>query len=143
MRNISERLLDIQDAIERILKYTQDGRYRYDRDELVRTWVTHNLYIIGEAAPAVASDFPDFKDQHPEIKWTEIISMRTILAHRYFDIDPDALWEAVNQELQDLRFSIDAILERRNKKGDRWGLNPQPLEPQSRALPIELRSPCF
>ncbi len=27
--------------------------------------------------------------------------------------------------------------------GDRWGLNPQPLEPQSRALPIELRSPWF
>lgn len=27
------------------------------------------------------------------------------------------------------------------EKGDRWGLNPQPLEPQSRALPIELRSP--
>ncbi len=27
------------------------------------------------------------------------------------------------------------------KKGDRWGSNPQPLEPQSRALPIELRSP--
>ena len=26
-------------------------------------------------------------------------------------------------------------------KGDRWGLNPQPLEPQSRALPIELRPP--
>ena len=25
--------------------------------------------------------------------------------------------------------------------GDRWGLNPQPLEPQSSALPIELRSP--
>ena len=111
MRNISERLLDIQDAIERILKYTQDGRYRYDRDELVQTWVTLNLYILGEAARAVASDFPDFKDQHPEIKWTEIIGMRTILAHRYFDIDPDALWEAVNQELQDLRFSIDAILE--------------------------------
>jgi hypothetical protein len=27
------------------------------------------------------------------------------------------------------------------KWGDRWGSNPQPLEPQSRALPIELRSP--
>ena len=27
------------------------------------------------------------------------------------------------------------------KWGDRWDLNPQPLEPQSRALPIELRSP--
>src|SRR5579863_7432569 len=32
---------------------------------------------------------------------------------------------------------------RPQKKGDRWGLNPQPLEPQSRALPVELRSPRF
>lgn len=64
MRNIPERLRDIQDAIVRIMKYTQEGRYRYDHDELVQTWVTHNLYVIGEAARAVASDFPDFKDQH-------------------------------------------------------------------------------
>ncbi len=94
MRNIPERLLDIQDAIIRIMKYTRDGRYRYDHDELVQTWVTHNLYVIGEATRAIASDFPDFKNQHPEIKWTE----RTILAHRYFDTDPDALWAAVNQK---------------------------------------------
>ena len=36
------------------------------------------------------------------------------------------------------------VTQRKSKpfgKGDRWGLNPQPLEPQSRALPIELRSP--
>jgi uncharacterized protein with HEPN domain len=111
VRNVSERLLDIQDAIERILKYTRDGRYRYDHDELVQTWVTHNLYVIGEATRAIASEFPDFKDQHPEIKWTEIIGMRTILAHRYFEIDPDALWEAVNQELQELKRSINTILE--------------------------------
>ncbi|MBE3560752.1 MAG: DUF86 domain-containing protein [Ktedonobacteraceae bacterium] len=111
MRNISERLRDIQDAIIRIMKYSQLGRYRYDHDELVQTWVVHNLYIIGEAARAIASEFPDFKNQHPEIKWTEIIGMRTILAHRYFDVDPDALWEAVNRDLLILKQSIDAILE--------------------------------
>ncbi len=110
MRNISERLYDIQDAIVRIMKYTQNGRYRYDHDELVQTWVTHNLYVIGEATRAIASEFPEFKDQHPEIKWTEIIGMRTVLAHRYFDTDPDALWSAVSQDLQDLKLNIDAIL---------------------------------
>jgi uncharacterized protein with HEPN domain len=110
VRDVSERLRDIQEAIIRIRKYTRDGRDRYDHDELVQTWVTHNLYIIGEAARAIASDFPDFKNQHPEIKWTEIIGMRTILAHRYFDTDPDALWEAVNQDLQDLKRTVDAIL---------------------------------
>jgi uncharacterized protein with HEPN domain len=115
VRNISERLLDIQEAIERIMKYTRDGRYRYDQDELVETWVTHNLYVVGEATRAIASDFPDFKDQHPEIKWTEIIGMRTVLAHRYFDTDPDALWAAVNQDLQDLKRSIDTILEEEEK----------------------------
>ena len=77
----------------------------------MQTWVTHNLYVIGEATCAIASDFPDFKDQHPEIKWTEIIGMRKILAHRYFDTDSDALWAAVNQDLQILKLSIDAILE--------------------------------
>lgn len=69
MRNVSERLLDIQDAIARIMKYTRDGRDRFDHDEQIQTWVTHNLYIIGEAARALASEFPEFKDRHPEIKW--------------------------------------------------------------------------
>jgi len=73
VRKIPERLRDIQEAIARIMKYTREGRYRYDHDELVQTWVTHNLYVIGEAARAIANDFPDFKDQYPEIKWTEII----------------------------------------------------------------------
>jgi uncharacterized protein with HEPN domain len=36
--------------------------------------------------------------------------MRTILAHRYFDTDFDALWEAVTHDLQDLKRSVDAIL---------------------------------
>jgi uncharacterized protein with HEPN domain len=75
VRIISERLQDIQDAIERIMKYTREGRHRYDHDELVQTWVTYNLYIVGEAARAIANEFPDFKDRHPEIKWTEIIGM--------------------------------------------------------------------
>ena len=110
MRNIPERLLDIQEAIARIMKYTREGRDRYDHDELVQTWVTYNLYVIGEAARAIANDFPDFKEQHPEIQWTEIIGMRTVLAHRYFDTDPDALWEAVNQDLQNLKSNIEAIL---------------------------------
>lgn len=75
MREISERLRDIQEAIVRILKYTDEGRERYDNDELVQTWVNHNLYVIGEATRAIANEFPEFKDQHPELKWSEIIGM--------------------------------------------------------------------
>jgi len=41
--------------------------------------------------------------------------MRTILAHKYFETDPDALWAAVSQDLQDLKISIDAILDERDQ----------------------------
>lgn len=111
MRDSIKRLHDIQDAITRIMKYSEKGRDRYDSDELVQTWVIHNLYIIGEAARAIANEFPSFKDQHPEIKWSKIIGLRTILAHVYFNVDPDALWTAVNEDLPELKCCIDAILE--------------------------------
>lgn len=111
MRDIFKRLHDILDAITRIMKYTRDGRDRYNHDELVQTWVIHNLYIIGEAARAIASEFPTFKEQHSEIKWNKIIGLRTILAHVYFNIDPDVLWTAVNEDLPDLERCINAILE--------------------------------
>jgi uncharacterized protein with HEPN domain len=110
VRSISERLRDIQEAITRIIKYTKDGRDRFDQDELIQSWVTQNIYVIGEATSAIANEFPDFKRQHPEIKWTEIIGMRTILAHRYFDTDLEALWVMANSDLYDLKISNDAIL---------------------------------
>ncbi len=111
MRDIFKRLRDIQDAIARLIKYTKNGRDRYDHDELVQTWVVYNLYIIGEALRAVASDFPTFKDQHPEIQWSKIIGLRTVLAHVYFDIDLDTLWSVINEDIPELKRRIDAILE--------------------------------
>lgn len=111
MRTILERLSDIQNAITRIMKHTRDGRDRYDHDEFLQTWVIHNLYIAGEATRAIASEFPAFKDQHPEIKWTKIISMRTFLAHKYFDTDLDVVWSMADQSIPELKHCIDAILE--------------------------------
>ena len=64
MRDPSERLRDIQDAIAKIMKYTNQGRHTFDQDELVQTWVIHHLEIIGEAARAIPQDF---KDLHPKL----------------------------------------------------------------------------
>jgi len=37
VRDVSERLRDIQEAIARITKYTNQGREKFDQDELVQT----------------------------------------------------------------------------------------------------------
>ena len=71
---------------------------------------------MGGAIRAIASEFPDFKTSHPEIAWSEVIGMRTVLAHRYFDVDLNTLWEAVDKDLDNLQNSIDAILAREDEE---------------------------
>ncbi len=107
MRDIPARLRDVQQAISNIVKYTSGGRQAFDTDELVRTWVIHHLEIIGEATRSMPQEF---KDQHPEIPWKGISGMRNILTHIYFNIDLDAVWDVVEQDLPTLKASVDALL---------------------------------
>ena len=107
MRDTFERLRDIQEAITRITKYTNQGRDTFDENELVQTWVIHHLEIIGEAVRAIPQDF---KDQHPEISWRQITGMRNVLVHVYFGISRDRVWAVVERDLPNLKTSIDALL---------------------------------
>ncbi len=107
MRDVSERLRDIQEAIAHITKYTDLGRQSFDHDELVQTWVVHHLEIIGEAARSIPQEF---KNNHPGIPWRQISRMRNVLIHIYFGIDQDVIWEIVEHDLPVLKVSIDAIL---------------------------------
>jgi uncharacterized protein with HEPN domain len=42
MRDERERLLDMREAIERIEKYSAQGRTAFDADELIQTWMIHH-----------------------------------------------------------------------------------------------------
>jgi uncharacterized protein with HEPN domain len=55
MRDDRQRLLDVQEAIEQIEKYTDQGRDAFDQNELIQTWVIHYLQIIGEACRAISA----------------------------------------------------------------------------------------
>ena len=107
MRNDRERLLDIVEAIERIEKYAARGRDAFEREELIQNWIVHHLQIIGEASRGLSDDFTR---QRSEVPWPKIVGMRNILVHRYFGIDPQAVWSVVEADLPALRASIESIL---------------------------------
>jgi len=107
MRDDRERLLDILEAIERIEKYTSNGRKAFDDNELIQTWVLHHLQIIGEAVRALSNDTTDSSN---EIEWTKIIGMRNILVHNYFSIDTDIVWAVIENDLQNLKTKIQSFL---------------------------------
>lgn len=95
------------DAITRIEKYAARGRKTFEDDELIQTWMRQNLQILGEAARAMSSGF---RDEHPEIEWSDAIGMRNILVHHYFGIDFDLLWSAIEDRLPELKRKIEVIL---------------------------------
>lgn len=61
-----------------------------------------NLIILGEAATRLMDQYPDFTDTHPEIPWRSMRGMRNRIAHGYFDINLDTVWETVQTALPEL-----------------------------------------
>lgn len=108
MRDDREKLQDILDAIERIDRYTAQGRQAFEQNELIQAWFTQNLQVIGEASRSLSSTL---RAHHPEVPWAKIIGMRNILTHNYFEIDLDIVWLTVAQELPSLKQAITAILQ--------------------------------
>jgi len=108
MRDARELLMDILEAIQRIEKYTREGREKFDADELVQTWVIRHLQIIGEAARKLPSEI---KEKYPEVPWSKIIGMRHILTHQYFDIDEEVVWAVVEKDLIELKNQIQEIFQ--------------------------------
>ncbi len=100
MRSDRERLLDIQEAIERIEKYTADGKEAFEASDLIQTWVVHHLQIIGEAVRVLPDEF---RQVHLEISWKQTVGMRHILVHNYFGTDTTIVWPVVGNDLPDLK----------------------------------------
>jgi uncharacterized protein with HEPN domain len=68
--------------------------------------VIMSLLIIGEAATKVMDAYPAFAMDHPETAWR---GMRNRIAHGYFDIDLEVVWETVRTALPDLLANLPAV----------------------------------
>lgn len=109
MRDDRERLLDIQEAIERIDRYARKGWPEFESNELVQVWIVRHLEIIGEAVRGLSAQF---RHDHSHVPWRDIAAMRNVLAHEYFDIDLKEVWAAVQNELPALSASVAVILKK-------------------------------
>ena len=106
MRDDQRRLLDIAEAIEQIEKYASKGRKVFEGDELIQNWIVHHLQVIGEAAWAISSEL---KDEHDEMPWQQIVGMRNILVHRYFEVDTDLIRSVVEDDMPVLKQQVELI----------------------------------
>jgi uncharacterized protein with HEPN domain len=97
-------LQDIADSCNKVLRFTGGLTLsELTGDEKTYDAVVRNLEIIGEAAKHISSDL---RKKLPDIEWQKIAGMRDMLAHAYFGIDNDILWDVVQNKIPELARAI-------------------------------------
>ena len=88
-----------------------DGLSREDflADKRTQQAVIMNLIIIGEAASKVMDVHAEFAQQHPEVPWRSMRGMRNRIAHGYFDIELNVVWNTVQEDLPALLKTLPGI----------------------------------
>jgi uncharacterized protein with HEPN domain len=102
-------LLSMLETIEKIIRYTSgyisaEELYQNDRDFDAAMM---NFIIIGEEAGKITDDL---KAKNVQIDWQKIYTLRNIIAHHYFGINVDIVWQIICNDLPKLKDDLNKIL---------------------------------
>ena len=78
-------------------------------DKRTQQAVIMSLIVIGEAATKVMDGYVEFTRAHADVPWRSMRNMRNRMAHGYFDINLDVVWETVQEWLPALLQQLPAV----------------------------------
>ena len=112
-RDYRQWLEDILEGCGKILRFTaQMSLDEFVEDEKTYDAVVRNLEIIGEAAKNVPDDI---RLRYPSIEWRKIAGLRDIIAHEYFGIDNDILWDIIQNKVGSLQEEVRKLMDNGNE----------------------------
>jgi uncharacterized protein with HEPN domain len=98
---------DILQSCEKVRRYTIGmTQAQFLADDRTYDAVLRNLEIIGEAAKRLPIDV---RQNMPQIEWAKIAGMRDWLAHAYFGLDADIIWDVVESKLPELEQAVQGF----------------------------------
>ncbi|OHD89706.1 HepT-like ribonuclease domain-containing protein [Sulfuricurvum sp. RIFCSPLOWO2_12_FULL_43_24] len=107
--NITFNLNALIESIEKIKLYSQDfdnaDTFYHDQKSFDASMM--QFVVIGEIISRLDENF---KTSHSEIPWQKIKDFRNIIAHDYFGIDADEIWDIINNKLLPLKNDIKTLL---------------------------------
>ncbi len=107
-RDYKVYLEDIVEAIRKIQIFTSDlSLQTFSSDVKTFDAVIRNLEIIGEAIKRVPEEI---RSKYPNVEWRKIGGLRDILAHEYFGVDVEIIWDIIQNKLPVLEKQINQIL---------------------------------
>jgi uncharacterized protein with HEPN domain len=99
------------EAIRLINSYMEGmNKTSFLADKKTQQAVILNILVVGEAATQIGNEYPEWADLHPDIPWRQMRGMRNRMAHGYFEIDLNVVWDTVQQSLPELEGKLLAVL---------------------------------
>ncbi|ACD96744.1 HepT-like ribonuclease domain-containing protein [Trichlorobacter lovleyi] len=98
-------ILESGAAIQSYVKgITCDG---FVQDRMRYSAVIREFEIIGEAVGKLSEEL---KRQYPEIPWQDVKDFRNLLAHEYFGVDLEIVWNTIRDDLPMLMDAVRKII---------------------------------
>jgi len=102
-------LLSVLEACEKINAFTREI---FDADDFYNDKksfdaVLMNFVVIGESVKKLSTKV---KSDNPQIPWQKIKGFRNIVAHDYFGVDAEEVWQIVQQNIPELMVDIEEVL---------------------------------
>lgn len=102
-----ERLIHMQKAVNEIETFTANiNRNDFLNDKILSSAVLFQLYVIGEAVIHVETSLLD----KYEYTWHKVRTFRNLISHEYFNINLDAVWDIIVNDLPGLKQIVKKIL---------------------------------
>lgn len=102
-------LLSILEAIEKVELYTKDFNngedFYHDPKSFDATMM--QFVVIGEMISKLDENF---KENNQLIPWQKIKDFRNLVAHNYFGIDADEIWEIITNKITPLKSDIVLLI---------------------------------
>ena len=102
-------LEDIETSCGKIVEYTRGlSQQEALADSMRLDALLMNFHIIGEAVKNLSGEI---RERYPEVPWRQISGMRDFVAHVYFAIDLDILWDTIENDVPALLERVKEIIE--------------------------------
>lgn len=113
------RLEHILEAINNVERYIAGKTYDdMLQNDMMCYAVVYNIMSVGEAAYHLTKAF---RKKHPDTSWDGIMKMRNVLAHDYYKLRTQTVWEVAQHDLSPLKMQIIKYL--KETDWDEWEKN--------------------
>jgi len=100
---------DIVAAGDAIRRFTDGVTFEaFAANEEKRAAVEREVFIVGEAAARLPEEW---KRQQPEVPWRKIVGLRNLLAHGYWVIDAEELWDIARNKVPEFVAQLRPLLD--------------------------------